>query len=186
MNMPTETPIYIAGHRGLIGSALVRRLTAAGHRHLITCDRSTLDLTDASATNAFFAENRPEYVVLAAGRVGGIVENQQFPADFITSNLAIQLNVVQAARRHGVRRLILLGSSCMYPRECPQPMEENTLLSGQPEPTSLAYAIAKLAGVQLCLACNQQDGEQRFIPLIPAPTAPTTILISGPGMSWPH
>ncbi len=167
MNMPTETPIYIAGHRGLIGSALVRRLTAAGPRHLITCDRSALDLTDASATNAFFAETRPEYVVLAAGRVGGIVENQQFPADFITSNLAIQLNVVQAARRHGVRRLILLGSSCMSPRDCPQPMEEHTLLSGPLEPTSLAYAIAKLAGVQLCLACNLQDGEQCFIPLIP-------------------
>lgn len=167
MSMHDETPIYIAGHRGLIGSAVVRRLTAAGHRRLLTRDRSALDLTDGAATDAFFTEFKPEYVVLAAGRVGGIVENRQFPADFITSNLAIQLNVVQAARRHGVRRLILLGSSCMYPRECPQPMAESALLTGQPEPTSLAYAIAKLAGVQLCLACNQQDGEPRFIPLIP-------------------
>lgn len=167
MTMHAESPIYIAGHRGLIGSSLIRRLTAADHRHLITRDRSDLDLTDGRATDAFFATTRPEYVVLAAGRVGGIIENQQFPADFITSNLAIQLNVVQAARRHGVRRLILLGSSCMYPRECQQPMAESALLTGQPEPTSLAYAIAKLAGVQLCLACNQQDGEQRFVPLIP-------------------
>lgn len=167
MSIPVETSIYIAGHRGLIGSALIRRLTAAGHRSLITQERSALDLTNGPATDAFFASTRPEYVVLAAGRVGGIIENQQFPADFITSNLAIQLNVLQAARRHGVRRLILLGSSCMYPRECQQPMAESALLTGKPEPSSQAYAIAKLAGIHLCLACNQQDDEKRFIPLIP-------------------
>ena len=119
------------------------------------------------ATGRFFDEYRPEYVVLAAGRVGGIVENQTYPADFINTNLAIQLNVLQAAHRSGVKKLILFGSSCMYPRECPQPMAEDVLLSGKPEPTSLAYAIAKLAGVQMCLAYNKQYGEQRFIPVIP-------------------
>ena len=168
MTLPAETPIYIAGHRGLIGSALVRRLAAAGHRRLITRDRSALDLTERQCDRRLF-RRRPGRNMSSSPPAGSAASsnNQQFPADFITSNLAIQLNVVQAARRHGVRRLILLGSSCMYPRECPQPMAESALLTGQPEPTSLAYAIAKLAGIQLCLACNQQDGEPRFIPLIP-------------------
>ncbi len=162
-----DARIYVAGHSGLIGSAVVRRLMAEGYRQTITCDRVALDLTDSVATDCFFDEHKPEYVVLAAGRVGGIVENQRFPADFITTNLAIQLNVLRAARRTGVRRLIFPASSCMYPRECPQPMAETALLSGKPEPTSLAYAMAKLAGVQMCLAYNQQDGEPRFIPIIP-------------------
>jgi GDP-L-fucose synthase len=162
-----DARIYVAGHTGLIGSAVVRRLMAEGYRRPITCDRATLDLTDSVATDRFFDECRPEYVVLAAGRVGGIIENQRFPADFITTNLAIQLNVLRAAQRTGVRRLIFPASSCMYPRECPQPMAETALLSGKPEPTSLAYAMAKLAGVQMCLAYNQQDGEPRFIPIIP-------------------
>lgn len=162
-----DAKIYVAGHTGLIGSAVLRRLAADGNRHPITCDHATLDLTDSAATDRFFDECKPEYVVLAAGRVGGIVDNQRFPADFITTNLAIQLNVLRAARRTGVRRLLFPASSCMYPQESPQPMAETALLSGKPEPTSLAYAMAKLAGVQMCLAYNQQDGEQRFIPIIP-------------------
>lgn len=162
-----DARIYVAGHTGLIGSAVLRRLAGDGYRQPIICGHAALDLTDSVATDRFFDKHRPDYVVLAAGRVGGIVENQRFPADFITTNLAIQLNVLRAARRTGVRRLIFPASSCMYPRECPQPMAETALLSGKPEPTSLAYAMAKLAGVQMCLAYNQQDGEQRFIPIIP-------------------
>lgn len=159
--------IYVAGHRGLIGSAVLRRLEQAGYRQLITCDRAGLDLTDSPTTNRFFDEYRPEYVILAAGRVGGIIENLRFPADFIMANLAIQGNVLNAAKRTGVRRLIFFASSCMYPRECPQPMAENALLTGQPESTSLSYAIAKLAGMQTCIANNLQEGIPRFIPLIP-------------------
>ncbi len=165
--MNTKDSVYVAGHRGLIGSAMVRRLQSAGYANLLLRDHAELELTDPVATGRFFDEHRPEYVVLAAGRVGGIVENQTYPADFINTNLAIQLNVLQAAHRSGVKKLILFGSSCMYPRECPQPMAEDVLLSGKPEPTSLAYAIAKLAGVQMCLAYNKQYGEQRFIPVIP-------------------
>lgn len=169
-SMQADARIYVAGHRGLIGSAVVRRLNAEGRHPVITRERAALDLTNAPATERFFDETRPDYVILAAGRVGGIIENQRFPAEFITENLAIQLNVMQSAARTGVRRLIFLASSCMYPRECPQPMAESALLSGKPESTSLAYAMAKLAGVQLCLAYNQQAGEVRFIPLIPNST----------------
>jgi GDP-L-fucose synthase len=162
-----DSRIYVAGHRGLIGSAMFRRLEQAGYRQLITRDRAGLDLTDSPTTNRFFDENQPEYVILAAGHVGGIVENQRFPADFIMANLAIQVNVLNAAKRTGVRRLIFFASSCMYPRECPQPMAENALLTGRPESTSLSYAIAKLAGMQTCVANNLQEGISRFIPLIP-------------------
>lgn len=165
--MKTSNSIYVAGHHGLIGSAFVRRLQAAGFENLLLRDHADLELTDAMATDSFFDEYKPDYVVLAAGRVGGIVENQTYPADFISVNLAIQLNVLRAAQRIGVKKLILFGSSCMYPRECPQPMPEEFLLSGKPEPTSLAYAISKLAGLQMCLAYNRQYGEQRFIPVIP-------------------
>lgn len=165
--MKTSNSIYVAGHRGLIGSALVRRLRATGYENLLLRDHADLELTDTMAVDGFFDEYRPDYVLLAAGRVGGIVENQTYPADFINVNLAIQLNVLRAAQRIGVNKLILFGSSCMYPRECPQPMPEQFLLSGKPEPTSLAYAISKLAGLQMCLAYNKQYGEQRFIPVIP-------------------
>lgn len=165
--MKTSNSIYVAGHRGLIGSALVRRLRATGYENLLLRDHADLELTDTMAVDGFFDECRPDYVLLAAGRVGGIVENQTYPADFINVNLAIQLNVLRAAQRTGVNKLILFGSSCMYPRECPQPMPEQFLLSGKPEPTSLAYAISKLAGLQMCLAYNKQYGEQRFIPVIP-------------------
>ena len=165
--MNKSSRIYVAGHTGLIGSAVVRRLQRCGSANVITASHHDLELTDALAVDHFFDSVRPEYVVLAAGRVGGIIENQTYPADFMNTNLAIQLNVLRAAHRTGVRKLILFASSCMYPRECPQPMTETALLSGYPEPTSLAYAISKLAGMQMCLAYNEQYGEQRFIPVIP-------------------
>ena len=146
---------------------MVRRLAAAGYANLCVAPHAELELTDAPAVERFFDHARPEYVVLAAGRVGGIIENQTYPADFMEQNLAIQLNVLRAAHRTGVRKLILFASSCMYPRECAQPMAETALLSGAPEPTSLAYAISKLAGMQMCLAYNRQYGETRFLPVIP-------------------
>lgn len=165
--MRKDHSIFVAGHAGLIGSAVVRALKSAGFNNLILKTHAELDLTDAAAVDHFFKQNTPQYVVLAAGRVGGILENQSFPADFMTTNLAIQLNVLKAANAVDVRRLILFASSCMYPRVCPQPMPETFLMSGHPEPSSLAYAISKLAGMQMCLAYNQQFGEQRFIPVIP-------------------
>lgn len=165
--MNKQHKIYIAGHRGLIGSALVKRLTAAGYQNIVTVDHVDLDLTDPNETTSFFNMHRPDYVLLAAGKVGGIVENQTFPADFINTNLAIQLNVLEAAHATEVKRLILFGSSCMYPRECAQPMAENVLQTGKPEPTSSAYAISKLAGLELCAAYNKQFGGQRYISVIP-------------------
>ena len=168
--MDGSTRIYVAGHRGLIGSALLRRLQRDGYGNLITAPRSQLDLADAAAVAAFFADRAPEVVFLAAGRVGGIIENQSFPADFITDNLLIQTSVLRAARDHGVKRLVFFGSSCMYPRECPQPMAEDMILAGKPEPTSLPYAISKLAGTYMCLAYNRQGGETRFLPVIPNST----------------
>ena len=162
-----DASIYVAGHSGLIGSAVVRRLGYEGYRALITRRHSELDLRDAGRVAEFFDELRPEYVILAAGRVGGIIENQTFPADFMDENVAIQLNVLKAARKVGVRKLILFGSSCMYPRECPQPMAEEALLSGKPEPTSLPYAMSKLLGTYMCLAYNKQDHTTCFIPVIP-------------------
>lgn len=165
--MHRDAIIYVAGHAGLLGSAVVRRLERDGYRTPITRQRSEVDLRDARQVSEFFEEVHPEYVILAAGRVGGIMENQTCPADFMDENMAIQLNVLMAARRAGVQRLILFGSSCMYPRECSQPMAEHALLSGKPEPTSLPYAISKLAGTYLCLAYNKQDHATRFIPVIP-------------------
>jgi GDP-L-fucose synthase len=159
--------IFVAGHTGLIGSALVRNLQYSGFENLILKRHAELDLTDAKSVDDFFESCRPKYVVLAAGKVGGIIENLSLPADFMNTNLAIQLNVLRAAQRFDVRKLIFFGSSCMYPRKCPQPMSETALLSGCPESSSLAYAISKLAGLQMCLAYNQQYGEQRFIPIIP-------------------
>ena len=165
--MRNDAVIYVAGHAGLIGSAVIRRLERDGYRGLVTRSRNHLDLQDGGRVAEFFDEVHPDYVVLAAGRVGGIIENQAFPADFMNENIAIQLNVLRAARKAGVRKLILFGSSCMYPRECPQPMAEDALLSGKPEPTSLPYAISKLAGTSMCLAYNKQDHDTRFIPVIP-------------------
>jgi len=162
-----DSKIYVAGHRGLIGSALVRMLRQRGCKSVLTRTRAELDLADATAVEGFFTRENPEYVLLAAGRVGGIAVNRDRPAEFLAENLAIELNVIGAARRAGVRRLILFASSCMYPREAPQPMTESLLFSGRPEETSMAYAVAKYAGMQLCLACNRQYGGQRFVPVIP-------------------
>jgi GDP-L-fucose synthase len=159
--------IFVAGHTGLIGSAIVRCLVNAGFHNLILKTHAELDLTNAEAVDLFFKINTPRYVVLAAGRVGGIIDNQTFPADFMNENLYIQLNVLRSAHRSDVHKLILFASSCMYPRECLQPMAETALLTGLPETSSLAYAISKLAGMQMCMAYNQQYGEQRFIPVIP-------------------
>jgi GDP-L-fucose synthase len=161
------SPVFVAGHRGLIGSALVRRLVKGGCSDLVTATRRELDLENPEAVRAFFLKHRPGTVFLAAGKVGGIVENRDHPADFITRNLAIQINVLRSAHETGVARLIFFGSSCMYPRDCPQPMAEHMLLSGKPEDTSLPYAISKLAGTQMCLAYNRQYGSTRFLPVIP-------------------
>lgn len=162
-----QRKIFVAGHRGLVGSAVLRVLRAAGCERLVTRARPDLDLADASAVDRFFDAERPEYAVLAAGRVGGIVVNRDMPAAFITENLAIQLNLIRAAHRVGTRRVIFFASSCMYPRETAQPMKEEQLLAGRPEETSMAYAVAKLAGTEMCLAYNRQYGGQRFVPIIP-------------------
>lgn len=165
--LSADTRIYIAGHTGLIGSAFVRRLQRDGFRHTLTATHAELDLCDAMAVEQFFSRERPEVVVMAAGMVGGIVANRDRPADFITANLSMQLNLMQSARRHGVKRFVFFGSSCMYPREASQPMAEEQLFSGKVEPTSIAYATAKMAGVQTCLAYNRQYGGQVYLPLIP-------------------
>ena len=156
--MDMTAPIYVAGHRGLVGSALVRQLAAQGYRNLLTRSHAELDLADPVAVEAFFAAERPRYVFLAAAKVGGIHANATYPADFIRDNLAIELNVISAAYRHGVERLLFLGSSCIYPRDCPQPIREAYLLTGPLEATNSAYAIAKIAGIELCRAYQRQHG----------------------------
>ncbi len=163
----SEGRIYVAGHGGLIGSAVVRALAGAGRGEPVLRSHDELELRDERAVNAFFDAARPSHVVLAAGRVGGIIANRDRPADFLAENLAIQSNLMLAAHRCGVKRLLFFASSCMYPRECAQPMKEDALLSGVPEPTSMAYAVAKLAGTELCLSLNRQHGGARFVPLIP-------------------
>ncbi len=165
--MNHQSIIYVAGHGGLIGSAVVRRFQLEGYQRIVTRTRCELDLQDGTSVSEFFDDVRPDYVVFAAGRVGGIIENQSFPADFMDENISTQFHVLKSARRIGVKKLIFFGSSCMYPRECPQPMAEEALLSGWPEPTSLPYAVSKLTGVHLCLSYNKQDGHDRFLPLIP-------------------
>jgi GDP-L-fucose synthase len=150
--------IYVAGHRGMVGSALVRRLRAEGAPDLILRTRAELDLTEQAAVDAFFRSEKPEYVFLAAAKVGGIAANAGNPARFIYDNLAIQTNVVHSAWKHGVRKLLFLGSSCIYPRDCPQPIREEYLLSGPLEPTNEWYAAAKIAGIKLCQAYRRQYG----------------------------
>lgn len=162
-----KASIFVAGHRGLIGAAVLRRLKREGCRRVLTRTRARLDLRDARRVDAFFRRHRPRVVVLAAGRVGGIVENARRPADFIADNLAIELSVLSAARRHGAERVVFFASSCMYPRICPQPMAEERLETGPVEPTSRAYAIAKSAGAELGRAFDAQDGRARFLTLIP-------------------
>ena len=165
--MKKDARVFVAGHLGLIGSALVGRLKLENYSHVITLPRNQLDLQSEAQVENFFKETRPEYVLLAAGRVGGIIENDTFPANFMEENIAIQLNVLRAAQKVGVTKLILFGSSCAYPKACAQPMSEDALLSGRMEPTSLPYAVSKLAGVYMCLAYNKQYGDSRYIPVIP-------------------
>jgi GDP-L-fucose synthase len=153
-----EARIYVAGHRGLAGSALARRLAAKGYRNLITRTHAALDLVDGAAVARFFADERPDVVFLAAAKVGGIMANNTYPADFIYENLAIQTSAIHAAFKAGVRKLLFLGSSCIYPRDCPQPIKEDYLLTGPLEPTNRPYAIAKIAGVEMCWSYNRQHG----------------------------
>lgn len=164
--MKRESRIYVAGHQGLVGSALARRLRGDGYSNLILRTRAELDLTDCHAVRAFFKRERPEYVFLAAARVGGILANSTYPADFIRENLAIQLNVIDAAHQAGVEKLLFLGSSCIYPRNAPQPLREEYLLTGPLETTNDAYAIAKIAGIKMCQAYAKQHGSP-FISVMP-------------------
>lgn len=152
--------IYVAGHRGLVGSAIVRKLESSGYSNIIKRTHSELDLADSNATDAFFEKEKPDYVFLSAAKVGGIVANNTYPAEFIRDNLAIQTNVIHAAWKHGVTRLLFLGSSCIYPKLAPQPMKEEHLLSGPLEPTNRPYALAKIAGIEMCWSYNRQYGTQ--------------------------
>ena len=156
--MKRDSRVFVAGHRGLVGSAIVRRLTAAGHSSLLTATREQLDLRDQSAVNYWFRANRPEYVFLVAGTVGGILANSTRPAEFIYDNMMIHATVVHAAHVFGASKLLYLGSSCIYPRDCPQPMNEEQLLTAPLEPTNEPYAVAKIAGIKLCQAYRRQYG----------------------------
>ena len=156
--MNPESSIFVAGHRGLVGSAIVRRLRASGFRNLVLRDRAELNLTRQAAVESFFAEVRPEYVFFAAAKVGGILANDTYPAEFLQDNLVIQTNIIDAAYRNGTRKLLFLGSSCIYPKHAPQPMPEDCLLTGPLEPTNEWYAIAKIAGLKMCQAYRKQYG----------------------------
>jgi GDP-L-fucose synthase len=157
-NIAKDARIYVAGHTGLVGSAITRRLQEGGFTRVLTATREELDLRDQAAVNRWFAANRPEYVFLVAGTVGGILANSTRPAEFIYDNMMIHATVVDAAYREGVRKLLYLGSSCIYPRECPQPMKEEYLLTGPLEPTNEPYAVAKIAGIKLCQSYRRQYG----------------------------
>ncbi len=164
--MNKNSRIFVAGHRGLVGSAIVRRLLALGFDNLLLRTHRELDLAEPSATHQFFENERPEFVIVAAAKVGGIHANSTLPGTFIHTNLAIQTNVLHEAWRAGVERLLFLGSSCIYPRECPQPIKEDYLLTGQLEPTNSAYAVAKIAGIEMCRSYNLQYG-MRFLAAMP-------------------
>ena len=158
MIMQKDARVFVAGHRGLVGSAICRRLEADGYSDVLTQSRSETDLTDPAEVRQFFAQAQPEYVFLAAAKVGGIHANNSAPADFLRDNLQIQLNVIDAAYRAGVKKLVFLGSSCIYPKHAPQPMKEEHLLTGPLEPTNEWYAIAKIAGIKQCQAYRRQYG----------------------------
>lgn len=156
--MDRNSRVFVAGHRGLAGSAIVRALKGQGYSQLLLRTRGEVDLADADAVTRFFEEERPEYVFLAAAKVGGILANSTYPADFIRENLAIELNVIEASHRAGVKKLLFLGSSCIYPKHAPQPIQESSLLTGALEPTNEWYAIAKIAGIKLVQAYRRQHG----------------------------
>jgi len=161
-----NSKIYIAGHRGLVGSALMRNLKSAGYTNLILRTHAELDLTNQAATEAFFAQEKPDYVFLAAAKVGGILANNSYPAEFIRDNLAIQTNIIHAAYKNSVTRLMFLGSSCIYPKLAPQPMKEEYLLTGPLEPTNRPYALAKIAGIEMCWSYNRQYGT-KYLAVMP-------------------
>jgi GDP-L-fucose synthase len=164
--MNKNSKIYIAGHTGLVGSALVRNLANNGYTNLVMRTFEELNLLDALAVQKFFETEKPEYVILAAAKVGGIQANNNFPADFIYQNLGIEMNVIQSAYLSGVKKLLFLGSSCIYPRECPQPIKEEYLLTGPLEPTNEPYAVAKIAGIKMCQSYNRQYGT-KYISVMP-------------------
>ena len=164
--MKKDSKIYVAGHRGLVGSAIVRKLIASSYENLVVRTREELDLMRQKRVEEFFEKERPEYVFLAAAKVGGILGNSQFPAEFIYSNLVIQTNIIHSSYIHEARKLLFLGSSCIYPKHCSQPMKEEHLLSGYLEPTNEPYAVAKIAGIRMCQSYNRQYGT-RFISVMP-------------------
>jgi len=165
-SMPSDARIFVTGHRGMVGSALVRRLQARGYTQILTRGRAELDLLDQAAVYRYLVEQRPDYVFIAAAKVGGILANDTERADFLFQNLQIELNLIHGAHRAGVQRLLFLGSSCIYPRDCPQPIREDYLLSGPLEPTNEPYAIAKIAGVKLAESYSRQHGRQ-YISVMP-------------------
>ena len=165
--MDTNSKIYVAGHAGLIGSAILRKLKLSGYSRILTRTHNSLDLTDRRKVERFFSREHPEYVVLAAARVGGIQANDTYPAEFIFENLSIQNNVIDSAWKYRVKKLLFLASSCVYPKQCSQPMREEFLLTGPLEPTNEPYAIAKLSGIKMCQAYHRQYGA-KFISAIPA------------------
>jgi len=164
--MMKESKIYVAGHRGMVGSAIVRALKVRGYTNIVTRTSSELDLRDQSAVAGFFASEKPAYVFLAAAKVGGIVANNTYPAEFLYDNLQIQNNIIHQSYVHGVKKLLFLGSSCIYPRECVQPMKEEYLLTGPLEKTNEPYAIAKIAGIKMCQSYNRQYGTN-FVAVMP-------------------
>jgi GDP-L-fucose synthase len=164
--MNKDSKIYVAGHRGMVGSAIFRKLQKEGYHNLVTADSQQLDLRNTAAVDEFFRDNEPEYVFLAAAKVGGILANNNYPADFLYENLMIQNNVIEASFRYNAEKLLFLGSSCIYPKLAPQPLHEDSLLSGPLESTNEAYAIAKIAGIKLCQAYHRQH-KRRFISVMP-------------------
>lgn len=164
--MDKNAKIYVAGHRGLVGSAILRKLQADGYTNLVYKTSQELDLRNKNEVDKFFEEEKPEYVFLAAAKVGGIVANNEYPADFIRDNLMIQTNVIDAAYRNGVKKLLFLGSTCIYPKFAPQPLKEEYLLTGELEPTNEPYAIAKIAGIKMCQSYNRQYGT-KYISVMP-------------------
>ena len=164
--MERGSQIYVAGHKGLVGSAILRRLQAEGYSNLMVRSHKELDLMRQAEVESFFKTEKPDYVFLAAAKVGGILANHTYPAEFLYENLLIESNVIHSAYEAEVRKLLFLGSSCIYPRDCPQPMKEEDLLSGKLEPTNEPYAVAKIAGIKLCQGCNRQYGT-RYISVMP-------------------